>query len=325
MINFQVAHGWIYQYEDVDSFLGSSAKPIGRAIQEAIASKDYSDIEILIDRIMRIARTSTKFLEIAEINLLCARAYYAMGKMEKTLKPLDEAGKLYKSDPHKHAVVLWMKGCVLWELGGRQAEALQSWQSSLDVFERMRRQYLLKKQAPQWYEQQCEKMRASIIEVNPIQVTNPRIHQSLYIAVNQIIPLDAKMPVSPKKVQANHFRIDNNSYQLINLGETTEISLADAPGLFALWVEDDTMDQVGIMKGDYVLLRWQDTADNNSIVAVVIDNIDTHAKLKSYIQEPGKIILRPQSSNPDHKSNEFSVKKKKFSIKGVVLGVFKPI
>jgi SOS-response transcriptional repressor LexA len=168
-------------------------------------------------------------------------------------------------------------------------------------------------------------MRASILEANPKKVTSPRIHQSLYSWVKQIIPQDKQIPVSPKKVQANRFRIENKSYQLINLEDTTEISIADSPGLIALWVEDDTMDQVGIEKGDYVLLRWQDTAENNSIVAVVIDNIDTHAKLKSFVEEQGKFFLRPLSSNPDHQSNDFSVMNQGFHIKGVVLGVFKPI
>jgi hypothetical protein len=58
---------------------------------------------------------------------------------------------------------------------------------------------------------------------------------------------------------------------------------------------------------------------------VIIGNEDTHAKLRGFYQEGGKIILRPQSKNPDHKEFVFPGMNQGFQIKGIVLGVFKPI
>ena len=325
MINFQVAYGWLYQFEDVDSYLSTSAKPLKKDIQESLACNDYSEIDRFIDPIKKIARTSPRFLEAAEIHLICAHAYYAKGEMEKALQSLEEAGNLYKSDAHKYAVTLWMKGCVLWELEGKQAEALLLWQRSLDAFELLQKQYLVNKQSAQWYKQQCDKMRQSIQQANPRQRTDPRIRQGLYPILKQILLLDTKIPTPPRRVNSNQFWIENRLYQLINLSNTSIIDLVDAPNLFALWVEDDTMDRLGIMPGDYVLVRWQITAKHNSIVLVVIVNEDTHAKLKNFTQEGSKIILSPHSNNPDHLIHEFPRMSRGFQIKGVVLGVFKPV
>lgn len=325
MINFQVAYGWLYQFEEIDSNLGTSARLMNKDIQESLARNNYSELDGFIKSIKKLASTSTKILEAAEIHLICAQAYYARGEMEKALLSLDEAGNLYISDAHKYAVTQWMKGCVLWELEGKQVEALTLWQRSLDAFERLQKQYLINKQSAQWYQQQCEKMRQSILQANPKHLADPRISQDLYPILKQILTHDTRIPLSPTKTNSNQFWIENRVYQLINLGTTSPIDLANTHDLFVLWVEDDTMDELGILQGDHVLVRWQNTANHNSIVLVAIANEDTHAKLKNFIQAGSKIILRPLSKNPAHQERDFPGMNIGFEVKGVVLGVFKPI
>ena len=219
----------MYQFDAADSFLSESAKPFALPIQDALTKNDFSNLDRPIAQILKIAQTSTKILEIGEIYLLCARAYYAKAEMEiaksemqiaksqteiakakmeiakaeqesakaekqkakaekekakaeiikaraemekakvevgKTLQTLDEAGNLYKSDPHKYAVVQWMKGCTYWKMKNNQPEALQFWQLSLDTFERLKEQYRMDKQGAGWYQEQCDKMRQSFQQVN---------------------------------------------------------------------------------------------------------------------------------------------------------------
>jgi hypothetical protein len=213
----------------------------------------------------------------------------------------------------------------LWELDGKQEEALSSWQSSLDAFELLQKQYLINKRSAQWYQQQCEKMKQSIQQANPKQLADPRISQDLYPILKQILTHDTQIPTSSKKTNSNQFWIENRLYQLINLGTTSPIDLANTHDLFVLWVEDDTMDAMGILQGDHVLVRWQNSANHNSIVLVAITNEDTHAKLKNFIQAGRKIILRPISKNPAHQERDFPGMNIGFQVKGVVLGVFKPI
>lgn len=82
---------------------------------------------------------------------------------------------------------------------------------------------------------------------------------------------------------------------------------------FLLRASGDSMDQAGIDDGDVLLIKQQSTADNgNKVVAL----IDEDATIKEYHRENGFIVLKPRSSNKDHKPIVVS---NGFSIQGVVV------
>lgn len=67
---------------------------------------------------------------------------------------------------------------------------------------------------------------------------------------------------------------------------------------FLLRVSGDSMNRAGINDGDILLVRQQDTADNGQKVVALIND---EATAKIFEKKDGMVILRPKSSNPDHK------------------------
>ena len=89
-----------------------------------------------------------------------------------------------------------------------------------------------------------------------------------------------------------------------------------------------------IENGDYVIMREQYTADNGDIVAALIvkDHGENErlATLKRYKRKDGKILLQPESDDPDFKKpvyihREFDEKINEFQIRGVAIAVLKEI
>lgn len=67
---------------------------------------------------------------------------------------------------------------------------------------------------------------------------------------------------------------------------------------FLLRIVGDSMDQAGINDGDILLVRQQETADDGQKVVAFIND---EATVKILERKRGLVILRPKSSNPDHK------------------------
>ncbi len=59
---------------------------------------------------------------------------------------------------------------------------------------------------------------------------------------------------------------------------------------FALEVEGDSMIEAGILDGDYVVVRKQETADDGDVVVALIDG---EATLKRFHREPNRVRLEP--------------------------------
>jgi len=85
---------------------------------------------------------------------------------------------------------------------------------------------------------------------------------------------------------------------------------------YFLEVRGDSMDQAGIMDGDLVLVRQQDTASHNETVVALIDEEATVKRLRL---GRSAVILQPMSSNPTHRP---IVLDHDFRIQGVVIASF---
>jgi hypothetical protein len=91
-------------------------------------------------------------------------------------------------------------------------------------------------------------------------------------------------------------------------------------------VTGDSMNKDGIDIGDFVLLRQQDDATNNDIVAAEIVGIDTEATLKRFLRRNGEVTLRPNSTNPEYqKDYVFKKINTGLYVRGVAYAVFKPV
>jgi repressor LexA len=83
---------------------------------------------------------------------------------------------------------------------------------------------------------------------------------------------------------------------------------------YALLVEGDSMVEAGILDGDYVIVRKQETAENGDIVVALIDD---EATLKRFYREGRKVRLEPANREME----AIYVKSGEFRIQGKVIGV----
>ena len=71
-------------------------------------------------------------------------------------------------------------------------------------------------------------------------------------------------------------------------------SLVKSPDTFALRVEGDSMIEAGILDGDYVLVRPQQSADNGDIVVALLG--DEEVTVKRFYREANGFRLQPENA-----------------------------
>ena len=86
---------------------------------------------------------------------------------------------------------------------------------------------------------------------------------------------------------------------------------------FLLKASGDSMNQAGINDGDLVLVRQQPTAKNRDIIVALIDD---EATIKEFHLSDETIILKPQSTNKQHKP---IILTKDFQTQGLVISTIK--
>jgi repressor LexA len=88
-------------------------------------------------------------------------------------------------------------------------------------------------------------------------------------------------------------------------------------GLFTLRVRGDSMVGIGVLDGDYVIARHQQTANSGDIVVAIIDG---DATLKRYVLENGQVLLRAE--NPSFSDIPISPLDS-FQIAGKMVGILR--
>ncbi|HEX3020110.1 MAG TPA: transcriptional repressor LexA [Chitinispirillaceae bacterium] len=73
---------------------------------------------------------------------------------------------------------------------------------------------------------------------------------------------------------------------------TLDKSIFKGEGLFALRIRGDSMNGMGILNGDIVVVRRKSTAEHGEVVVVIIDG---DATLKRFIKENGRVLLRAEN------------------------------
>ena len=93
-------------------------------------------------------------------------------------------------------------------------------------------------------------------------------------------------------------------------------SMARSGDHFVLQVQGDSMEEEGILDGDYVVVRKQPTAENGETVVAILNN---EATVKKYYRRRGYVELRPAHRG----MKPIIVKKEEFRIEGKVVGVIR--
>ena len=85
---------------------------------------------------------------------------------------------------------------------------------------------------------------------------------------------------------------------------------------FMLRVSGESMIEAGILDGDYILVRRQNSAENGTIVVALIED---EATVKTFYKEKDHIRLQPQNSTMD------PIIVPDCQILGIVIGVFRKL
>jgi SOS-response transcriptional repressor LexA len=102
----------------------------------------------------------------------------------------------------------------------------------------------------------------------------------------------------------------------------------------AVQVSGDSMDRAGIASGDYVILQKTNLVTirpaSGDIVAIVFrDEADNRATLKRIQIQSDRVILKPESLNPEHQPRTlppqaFAGDQPRVAVIGIALAVLKP-
>ncbi|MFS8630906.1 MAG: transcriptional repressor LexA, partial [Bacillales bacterium] len=87
--------------------------------------------------------------------------------------------------------------------------------------------------------------------------------------------------------------------------------------IFLLTVTGDSMIEAGILDGDYIIVRQQQTANNGDIVVAMTE--DDEATVKRFFKEKDYIRLQPENPTME------PIILKNVTILGKVIGVFRRI
>ena len=93
-------------------------------------------------------------------------------------------------------------------------------------------------------------------------------------------------------------------------------TIKQSSGEFVLQVSGDSMKNVGIMDGDYVVVQPSKTADNGEIVIALMED---EATCKRFYKEPNRIRLEPENEELE------PIYSDDLELAGKVVGVFRSV
>ncbi len=107
----------------------------------------------------------------------------------------------------------------------------------------------------------------------------------------------------------------NPIYAYENIQEYITVAENDSVD-FALYAKGDSMNNCKIDNGDIVFIRKQPLVNNGEIALVLIDN---EATVKRFYDYGDKIVLRPDSTNPEHEEQVYEKRDHNILIQGKVI------
>jgi repressor LexA len=118
--------------------------------------------------------------------------------------------------------------------------------------------------------------------------TKPRALELLGQAAKKVVPGPSGLPVVGRVAAGAPVLAEENIEEYVNV---PEIAGGDA-GEYVLRVHGDSMKNAGILEGDYVVVRPQDTATDGEIVVALVGE---EATVKRFFKEADHIRLQPEN------------------------------
>jgi tetratricopeptide (TPR) repeat protein len=312
------------------------------------------------------------FVEVPErsfARIECGLAAYRMGNFEEAITLFETAIQLYgpKYARHYEATAKWMLGCVQWQTPNQEDNALVSWTQSIDTYERLviQSQERLSRNRSAWYADRVNEMRQALEVALQPPSSRPAPSSSRAAPDSSPTPVEPRATEPPpaaredvlrflflgdeivagkprlsdkdsdllEYLELDRFLIDGLPHRMISLrGNTRMVTLAQLKNYAIVKVIGESMNATGIDDGDYVLLRFQQSPEDNDIVAAKIVGLDTEATLKRFRKRGKEIMLQFRSNNPKYKEPDgrdkeltFDMSDESLQIVGIAVAVFKRV
>ena len=122
--------------------------------------------------------------------------------------------------------------------------------------------------------------------------TKPRALELLGQAAKKVVPGPSGLPVVGRVAAGEPVLAEENIEEYVDV---PEIAGGDA-GEYVLRVRGDSMKNAGILEGDHVVVRPQDTATDGEIVVALVGE---EATVKRFFKESDHIRLQPENETMD--------------------------
>ena len=106
-------------------------------------------------------------------------------------------------------------------------------------------------------------------------------------------------------------------YAQENIEEYIYTSRGDSSEYFALRVQGDSMNAIGINDGGILTVHRQDSVENGQIAVVLVN--DENATVKRFYRDKNIVQLVPQSYNPEHRIQIYDLKRDNVRVQGRVV------
>jgi tetratricopeptide (TPR) repeat protein len=134
-------------------------EPINAAFR---TRKTPQRVRSLVERVLKMRETFSDSFEKAEVIVKCALAFYRLNQYPEAIQLLKEAEAIYQRNLHYIAVVLWMEGCIQWQISSEHDQACLAWKRSLEIFGKLH-SWSTDPAHIDWYNQRVQEVRDNII------------------------------------------------------------------------------------------------------------------------------------------------------------------
>jgi repressor LexA len=142
--------------------------------------------------------------------------------------------------------------------------------------------------------------------------SKPRALEVLVEKAKRAVGADKGLPIVGEVAAGEPVLAEENIEDYLELPSV----IGGEDGDFILRVKGDSMKDAGILAGDYVVVRSEDTASNGEIVVALVGE---EATVKRFFRENGRVRLQPE--NKAYKP----IRTKDAKVLGTVVGVFRSI
>jgi len=325
LISIETAYTWLNRFKPGRTCLSPPARFLLDQINEALTEGDVKIVNSKINELLKLGDLGKNNQEMAEIRIECARIFYAQGNLKLADDYLTQAANHYLSDRHNLAVALWMRGAVRWRIPNKQIEAMDDWNRSRALFTSLSQSVYSRVEDGKWYQERSKKMQVAIQEA----IGNDGLPNKAVVNILQVFDqASGFVHLAGNCASVDQVTIEGTLFRLVSLVGKKVFNLFDNQTSYIIVKASSAFTLEGgcIQDGDYVLLQQNTNPEQQDIVLVNFPENGDIPSFMRYVEQNGVVhFFKDEASQQPSKKIIKSLFKQQYEIRGVVVGVFRPL